>query len=1071
MAPFVADALGQVLRRPDQFYELYVESIAADAAQSLDEGALPCSLFALCTLRQAIRILLSEKKSGAEKADVAAYVAAACAKIALMQEGAAAAAVAAAYVGILRCEAARLAPSHGDGAPSSAPASSRKRQVEEQTVFGSICDVEEFLSAQGEPAKPLAALVPWLASVSKGQGHGQSNGTHAATEPKRRKKSKSGPEQENERAAAGLPELSCILQAASSQSTDEHSLPAALDLALECPEVMTLAAENEGFISWLQCATANLKAAGPGRCSIVVRQALSLLPRSPATRCALLQSAVKAAFQKSEGDGLRCLQLCCSSEMVWRMLSEGGPEGSTAVLAMVQWAVERALEHSSPSGADSASTACSVLVGRVLAALGQAMAAPEAVQPWLPAALAAALPALSAEAAESAQHTVSAALEKISARDWKNLEVLWVEAVFAAAAALLQRLPALGKDPSELFEAACGALVTCCATPEMALSCSRLDDLLHAVLPPTSTRQTVVMLLGGAADSVLQLCCKHQSAVRSAAAAALLSTSPSAREAFPQLCHGVLEAASALTDRAQKRCALAFLLPMASAFLEAPLTAAESPKAKRAVSQALLQPLLGFLSAKPHSSKDRATTTGGQQQEAAAKLLSEYSIPCLENVLSHAEALNDWPPKLAPSGWSVSSATEDAYSLAPSTACKARALGAMLKHIGPVGSSAERLLPAVKTFFATLEAAFQLQNACDVKKVTEFELLKQFDGAMGDAIAGLTSDQRNTPAFAELAKVVAEGFGAAVLRHRSADPASWRVLRRLMAALLPAPPSELANAGTADEEIEADGDEGIPMEEGPSDKTASASDSGTTGSDSSSGSDAVSDSDTGTGDKTSRDNLAARARAQHASSGEAGEDALQVMNPSVAVASVHLFQKIIASPMFLPAMRCADASPAPLPSVAAALPRPLQSLLPVAELESNPDPSAEVALVAPAPAGTSNVGTISDVHVKREVCLLLETILDLAEEFMGEESHFTHSMLLKELAAAEEALLPLTMAAYGGSLSAVDMAVWGLARALNARAWRRGKKEQGSDSELEEAGESEVEGLQALLEGPLTRTW
>ena len=55
------------------------------------------------------------------------------------------------------------------------------------------------------------------------------------------------------------------------------------------------------------------------------------------------------------------------------------------------------------------------------------------------------------------------------------------------------------------------------------------------------------------------------------------------------------------------------------------------------------------------------------------------------------------------------------------------------------------------------------------------------------------------------------------------------------------------------------------------------------------------------------------------------------------------------------------------------------------------------------------------------------------------------------------------MAAYGGSLSAGDVAVWGLARTLNLRAWQR---EHGGGS-----GDGEADALQALLEGPLSETW
>ena len=111
--------------------------------------------------------------------------------------------------------------------------------------------------------------------------------------------------------------------------------------------------------------------------------------------------------------------------------------------------------------------------------------------------------------------------------------------------------------------------------------------------------------------------------------------------------------------------------------------------------------------------------------------------------------------------------------------------------------------------------------------------------------------------------------------------------------------------------------------------------------------------------------------------------------------------------------------------------------------------------------------------------MLLETLLDLEETFKAADGlEKSENSSSKGLIVAEEALLPVVMAAYGGSLSCVDVAVWDLARALNLRAWRRNGGGGGvvvdemdiddddDDDDDEKEGKEE---LQALLEGPLAK--
>jgi hypothetical protein len=80
--------------------------------------------------------------------------------------------------------------------------------------------------------------------------------------------------------------------------------------------------------------------------------------------------------------------------------------------------------------------------------------------------------------------------------------------------------------------------------------------------------------------------------------------------------------------------------------------------------------------------------------------------------------------------------------------------------------------------------------------VQDEKLLEQLrgylEGFVGDTLAELPNQERETPVFTELAKK-GEGFATAVLRRRFDDPGSLRLIRRFLAALLP---SEEASSDT-----------------------------------------------------------------------------------------------------------------------------------------------------------------------------------------------------------------------------------------------------------------------------------
>jgi Nucleolar pre-ribosomal-associated protein 1 len=207
----------------------------------------------------------------------------------------------------------------------------------------------------------------------------------------------------------------------------------------------------------------------------------------------------------------------------------------------------------------------------------------------------------------------------------------------------------------------------------------------------------------------------------------------------------------------------------------------------------------------------------------------------------------------------------------------------------------------------------------------------------------------------------------------------------------------------------------------------------------------------------------------------------EISNTKVAVSAAELVQKVVSHSHFLSTMKNAAASPPALPSAAAVVPLPLQSLLPLAETPPGNDVSKEAIEEDLVPNITSTPSFSEPLaQVKRELCMLLESLLDVEDTFKSLKKSSGADLL-----AVETALLPVVMAAYGGSCSAADKAAWDLAKSLNLRAWKREKSQLqknglkrmetddscSSDSSDEEGDEEEDvrEELCALLEGPLAK--
>ncbi|KAL6784124.1 hypothetical protein ACKKBG_A04885 [Auxenochlorella protothecoides x Auxenochlorella symbiontica] len=282
----------------------------------------------------------------------------------------------------------------------------------------------------------------------------------------------------------------------------------------------------------------------------------------------------------------------------------------------------------------------------------------------------------------------------------------------------------------------------------------------------------------------------------------------------------------------------------------------------------------------------------------------------------------------------------------------------------------------------------------------EAALLACLDADISDAVAALPASQRSGQAFGELAEEVCR-FGATVLKRRMGHEPTLRTLRRLAAGLLP------------------DGGEGVP-----------------------------------------RGGCAAASRAADG-----------------------LLQRLLFHPALLEILQTPGA--APLPAAAARIPQPLASIVPLVDIDDfgeetgggengdEAEPSTGAGADDHAAPGPSNGDAHSTSHIgpptppattaqgiKKEVCELLETLLDVAGQY-GVGRYTPPDSL--------PALLPLLMGGYGATLSPADRALWSLAQSLNA-VLAGGVDGGGSDQDdTREAGDEDALALQRLLDGPLAR--
>ncbi|KAL4518589.1 hypothetical protein Ndes2437B_g00681 [Nannochloris sp. 'desiccata'] len=997
---FLYDAIGLVLRKPGEFYSFVEAEGISGASRGMisSRPAVEMSLLVLCVLRQALRVLNSDKKSIEEKTAIATYTARVAALAVMQQrEQSSSAAASAALLSVLLSEAPREtgAADAGDN-NATITTSVHKRKA---CRMSSIAAVHAMLGGLGPSAEPLAALATWLEAVASSPSLVAGNVSNDALEEiDGKKKAKKEGSQDGGGVAVANGEItsnSASLSLAVVHFGRRDSLTWSIESIVE-------------YVSTLLESDAASQSA-----PLVIRQALHFIcatfspiwksqPHAASMLCAVLRGAIAttlkhpSSFKQAES----CISLVCSSESLLNAIESS----ETVGVELWQWLLKKVTASATKGTSSTPSLFFSlrVVVSRVINKASVAIskirnfqhAPPPAVSKLLPLAVAA---AHGPSEVEAAKNVLCSLLESIS-NNIKTVDVRWITTTGKAVTSLL--VSASDEDVELVLDAGCRVVADLLVAQRSREACVLLEQLLQPHHHHHTTFTKVLQLLDNdVISAALTACVTAPTLQKSSLACVLLKNSAVARAAFQD----ALEQGTLVGESSS----LIALLPALTTFFESlkkenrdASAAGDDVKGLKGAASAILKQLLAWIT------KEEKEELG----EELLEVLHAWGLRYLTLALPIAK-----PPEnfILEALHSLLPADSTQWSLTSLGLEKAAAVDALLHYLLSISSAkavaAAQLAPLARTFFFTVSAAFKTKfsSKSSAQNKIEQRLLQLLDASLSDAVAALPDSERTTSAFAKIAADACNVLGTAVLRKRAEDPVAMRVLRRFAAALLP------SNDG-GDENENEDSDEDIVEE---------------------------------------------------------------LSNSKVAVAAAELFQKVVSHSHFLSTMKNAPASPPALPAAAAVVPLPLESVLPFAEAPPGSDPSKE--------QGEEEETLLQReplAKVKRELCILLETLLDIEDTFQS----FKRSSGA-ELLAVETALLPVVMAAYGGSCSAADRAAWDLAKSINLRAWKRKKSQQqknglkkmevddrsSSDSDnSDEEGEHEVvrDELCALLEGPLAKT-
>ncbi len=484
-AELLYNAIGLVLRKPAEFYSFLGASFEASSSSCVE-----MSLLVLCVLRQALRVLSSEKKSVEEKDAVARYTARVAALAVMQQrEQKSSAAAASALLQVLLSEASRDTGAAG-GNDKGTSASGQKRKASGDSSNSNSAAVHALLEGMGPPAEPLAALATWLeAAASLVINSDDKKDTKGK---KKSKKAKKEAGQENNGAApvggrssrdvllplSLFPALETTTAGAesSSQVLFRESVPLSqLSLAvfrLGQTESLTRSNEIEKkifdyVISLLESDTTSQRA------SLVARQALYLLSSggghlgeerasAVAMLCAVLRGAIAATLKHHSffsTQAASCVSLVCSSGTLLNSIESS--EG--VAVELLQWILEKVISSAATDKTSSSSSSMVLslrpVVAKILSTASEIISKPENLKqpPSLAISKLFSLAVASSSTADgdSATSVLCSLLESIS-QHTKTIDIQWIDTAGTAIASLVSTTAAV--DVDSVLEAGCRAV-------------------------------------------------------------------------------------------------------------------------------------------------------------------------------------------------------------------------------------------------------------------------------------------------------------------------------------------------------------------------------------------------------------------------------------------------------------------------------------------------------------------------------------------------------------------------------------------------------------------------------------
>jgi Ribosome 60S biogenesis N-terminal len=343
---FLYDAISLVLRKPAEFYSFF---------EAGSQGAtVEMSLLVLCVLRQALRVISSEKKSLEEKETIGMYTARVAALAVMQQkEAKSTAAASSALLNVLVSEASRQRGTANGGVADGDAANiiGHKRKALDDSNSAAVHAVLERL---GPAAQPLAALATWLEAGALSSSSSLFDSTESNETAAKKKSKKANKESaENGSEAMKYPssgafegmllilfsDLQTITDSANNIKEMLEPVPLSqLSLAvfhLGQTEISSTTWSNDKMFDYISTLLENDSQSQ--RAAVVIRQALHFIctnsfskwksqqPHAASMLCAVVRGAIAATLKKHPSSfnlATSCIFLVCSSESLLKAIED-----------------------------------------------------------------------------------------------------------------------------------------------------------------------------------------------------------------------------------------------------------------------------------------------------------------------------------------------------------------------------------------------------------------------------------------------------------------------------------------------------------------------------------------------------------------------------------------------------------------------------------------------------------------------------------------------------------------------------------------------------------------------------